>query len=91
MTECFLCHKTLDGWEQDDNPISEHIHHSEECGWAITASIESRIGVENRSESHPLSERIRAARKATFQNSWPHEKKKGWKAKTEKVRVALSQ
>ncbi|XP_071962614.1 baculoviral IAP repeat-containing protein 5-like [Antedon mediterranea] len=29
--KCFLCFKELDGWEPDDNPMSEHKRHSPNC------------------------------------------------------------
>ncbi|POS82396.1 hypothetical protein EPUL_005374, partial [Erysiphe pulchra] len=74
---CFLCHKPLDGWEETDDPFVEHLRHSPNCGWAITASVERSNG--DWSEEHPLSTRIFEARKATFADKWPHEEKKGWK------------
>lgn len=33
----------------------------------------------------PASERMVEARRATFMSSWPHEGKRGWVCKTEKV------
>ncbi|RKF75336.1 putative at hook domain-containing protein [Golovinomyces cichoracearum] len=74
---CFLCHKSLDGWEETDNPLVEHLRHSPECGWAITATIERSDG--EWSEEDPLCTKILEARKATFSDKWPHESKKGWK------------
>ncbi|XKL65147.1 hypothetical protein PGB90_005233 [Kerria lacca] len=29
--KCFVCLKTLDGWERDDDPIGEHIKHAPQC------------------------------------------------------------
>ncbi|RKF54831.1 putative at hook domain-containing protein [Erysiphe neolycopersici] len=74
---CFLCHKPLDGWEETDDPLVEHLRHSPNCGWAITASVERSNG--KWSEEHPLSTRLIEARKATFADKWPHREKKGWK------------
>ncbi|TQS38284.1 hypothetical protein Golomagni_01213 [Golovinomyces magnicellulatus] len=74
---CFLCHKSLDGWEEHDDPLLEHLRHSPECGWAITATIERSDG--KWSEEDPLCTEILEARKATFSDRWPHESKKGWK------------
>jgi len=39
----------------------------------------------DRREENPLSDTMMEARRATFQDAWPHESKKGWKCKVEKV------
>lgn len=80
---CFLCHRSLDGWEEDDDPLAEHLKHSPDCGWAIVASIEQRD--EELSQEYPASSKMIEARKATFGNHWPHEGKKGWKCKTKQM------
>ncbi|PMD47483.1 BIR-domain-containing protein [Hyaloscypha variabilis F] len=80
---CFLCHKALDGWEEDDDPLAEHLKHSSECGWAIVATIEKQDG--DLSQEYPTSVRMIEARKATFSDKWPHETKKGWKCKTKQM------
>ncbi|TVY39757.1 Protein bir1 [Lachnellula subtilissima] len=80
---CFLCHKSLDGWEKHDDPLVEHFKHSPECGWAVVAMIERQDGV--LSEESPASRRMIEARKATFADKWPHESKKGWKCKTKQM------
>jgi hypothetical protein len=80
---CFLCHRGLDGWDEDDDPLVEHLKHSPECGWAIVATVEAQ-GEESNQE-YPASKRLIEARKATFSNRWPHEGKKGWKCKTKQV------
>lgn len=80
---CFLCHRSLDGWEKGDDPLVEHLKHSPGCGWAIVATIEKQDG--NFSLEYPSSTRMIEARKATFANKWPHENKKGWKCKTKQV------
>ncbi|KAH9221287.1 hypothetical protein DL95DRAFT_519313 [Leptodontidium sp. 2 PMI_412] len=80
---CFLCHRSLDGWEEDDDPLAEHLKHSPDCGWAIVATIEKQDGV--LSVEYPLSLTMIAARKATFADKWPHEGKKGWKCKVKQM------
>ncbi|KUJ16985.1 BIR-domain-containing protein [Mollisia scopiformis] len=80
---CFLCHKNLDGWEEDDDPLAEHLKLSPNCGWAIVASIEK--GDEELSLQYPASSSMIEARKATFADHWPHEGKKGWKCKTKQM------
>jgi len=80
---CFLCRKSLDGWEKDDDPLVEHLKHSPDCGWAIVATIEKQNG--ELSQEYPLSPPMIEARKATFADKWPHESKKGWKCKVKQV------
>lgn len=80
---CFLCNKALDGWEEDDRPLEEHLKHSPECGWAITAAIEA--GVAEYAREDPRDELMMEARKATFANMWPHENRKGWACKQTQV------
>lgn len=82
---CFLCRRSLDGWEEDDDPVTEHLKHSPHCGWAINVSIEQRSEQEIRSEEDPLNEKMMDARRETFADRWPHESKKGWTCKTEKA------
>ncbi|KAK4144553.1 uncharacterized protein C8A04DRAFT_11443 [Dichotomopilus funicola] len=80
---CFLCQKSLDGWEETDNPLEEHLKHSPTCGWAITAAIEAGYG--NYGKVPPLDPAMIEARKATFGGRWPYESKKGFKCKTKKL------
>jgi hypothetical protein len=80
---CFLCDKAMDGWEEDDDPVVEHLTHSPNCGWAIAAAIEAGVG--EFGKLHPLDPRMIEARKATFAGRWPYESKKGFKCKTKQV------
>lgn len=73
----------MDGWEEDDDPLVEHLKHSPDCGWAIVTAIEKQDG--DLSEEYPASVRMIEARKATFADKWPHEGKKGWKCKVKQV------
>lgn len=78
---CFLCKKSLDGWNANDNPVKEHIEHSRQCGWAILkyAKICDK-------ERNCFSEReLQDAREATFGHWWPHEQKRGWFSKVKKM------
>ncbi|KAH0534121.1 hypothetical protein FGG08_007279 [Glutinoglossum americanum] len=84
--ECFLCRKGLDGWEEDDNPIEEHLKHSADCGWAVNTCIEQKSEEQKRDDNGDhLSERMMAARRVTFADRWPHEGKKGWLCKITKM------
>jgi hypothetical protein len=80
---CFLCQKSLDGWEQGDDALDEHVKHSPNCGWAIVAAIEANLG--DYGKEDPSLPHMIEARKATFANKWPHEGKRGWKCKTKQV------
>ncbi|KAK3319002.1 hypothetical protein B0H66DRAFT_517468 [Apodospora peruviana] len=83
---CFLCGKGLDGWEEDDSPLVEHVKHSPTCGWAIMAAIEAGLG--GYRKVHPLEPSMIDARKATFGGKWPYESKKGFKCKTKQLAEA---
>ncbi|KAL4806580.1 hypothetical protein BDV18DRAFT_117858 [Aspergillus unguis] len=83
-TTCFMCRRALDGWEEDDNPITEHLKHAPDCGWAVMMDIYQRSSNPAEIED-PTSEAITQARLATFGDSWPHDGKKGWLCQSEKM------
>lgn len=89
---CFLCRYNLDGWEEDDDPFQEHLKHSPCCGFAIMMATarqndesQQQLGV----DADPMGEHIMEARMATFVG-WPHDGKKGWKAKSKKVWIDMN-
>ncbi|KAL9109768.1 MAG: hypothetical protein Q9227_005637 [Pyrenula ochraceoflavens] len=82
-TCCFLCDRNLDGWEEEDDAIVEHLRHSKDCGWAITMSA-APDGYDPNTIEDPTSQRMSNARKETFK-SWPHESKRGWTCKVQKM------
>lgn len=84
-TTCYLCHSNLDGWEKDDDAIGEHIKLSPGCGWATIARIEQDIDGGNQEQENPMGDSLLNARKMTFGAMWPHESKRGWLCKTQKV------
>ena len=86
---CFLCNSNLDGWEDTDDPVNEHISHCHHCGWAITVAVENCIDKGMDELEDPMSERMVEARRMTFATGWPHENKRGWTCKVQKV-AALS-
>lgn len=85
-TRCFLCNNSLDGWEADDDAVAEHLKHSPDCGWAINIGIEQQIEAGDLDLEDPMDEKLLSARKMTFGSNWPHENKRGWVCKTQKVR-----
>ncbi|KAJ9640962.1 hypothetical protein H2199_005630 [Coniosporium tulheliwenetii] len=82
---CFICKRSLDGWEPEDVPAVEHLNHSPNCAWAINVCISYRSDDPDRIEEDPMEDKYVQARRATFQDSWPHETKKGWKCKVKKM------
>ncbi|KAI2744025.1 hypothetical protein DTO013E5_3291 [Penicillium roqueforti] len=83
-TTCFQCHRALDGWEEDDNPITEHLKHAPDCGWAIMMDLQQSSS-NPASIEDPTGDRITQARLATFGTVWPHDGKKGWVCQSEKM------
>ena len=83
-TTCFECHRALDGWEEDDNPITEHLKHAPDCGWAIMMDLQQSSS-NPASIEDPTGDRITQARLATFGTAWPHDGKKGWVCQSDKV------
>ncbi|KAL8950268.1 MAG: hypothetical protein Q9222_003693 [Ikaeria aurantiellina] len=75
----------LDGWEEEDNAVGEHVNLSPDCGWAVIARIEQDVEAGNNEHEDPMDERLLDARKMTFGANWPHEHKKGWMCKTQKM------
>ncbi|MCJ1461774.1 hypothetical protein MMC07_000373 [Pseudocyphellaria aurata] len=84
-TVCFLCGNNVDGWEEDDNAVMEHLKLSPECGWAINVHIEQQLENGNYEIENPLDEKLMESRKMTFGSRWPHENKRGWVCKTQKM------
>ncbi|KAL2042406.1 hypothetical protein N7G274_004898 [Stereocaulon virgatum] len=84
-TTCYLCRSNLDDWDEEDNPIEEHLKHARNCGWAISVCIEQAIEDGNHSLEDPMSDNMRDARYMTFDSNWPHEHKRGWTCKTQKM------
>jgi hypothetical protein len=83
-TTCFHCHRALDGWEEEDNPIDEHLKHAPDCAWAIMMDIQQRSSNPAEIED-PTGERVTQARLATFGSTWPHDGKRGWVCQSDKV------
>ena len=68
--------------------MTEHLKHSPNCGWAIIAAIEQDIENGSYSLEDPMAERALDARRMTFGSQWPHESKRGWTCKIQKVLTA---
>lgn len=84
--ECFMCARQLDGWEADDDPLQEHLKHGSDCAWALLMSIEQEGEYDDTTMEDPTGEHIADARRNTFESiGWPHESKKGWVCKIDKM------
>ncbi|KAH8374843.1 hypothetical protein KR200_007296 [Drosophila serrata] len=42
---CFVCGKTLDGWESDDEPWKEHLKHAPQCEFVKVGCAEKELTV----------------------------------------------
>ena len=84
-TTCYLCQSNLDGWEEGDDAVEEHLRLSPDCGWATTVAIEQDIENGSYSLEDPMCEKVLEARRMTFGSKWPHEHKRGWTCKVQKV------
>ncbi|KAF8699891.1 Baculoviral inhibition of apoptosis protein repeat, partial [Rhizoctonia solani] len=93
---CFVCGKTLGGWEPQDDPFKEHAEHSPTCSWALArCSIEAlRISPEStelvfsNEDSLPSSATLETARLATFGKFWPHDSVRSHSAKSKHMAKA---
>lgn len=86
--QCFDCGVKLDGWEENDDAIREHLAHTDYCDWATVISVHREDDDQMEPEMRdPLSSEMVSARTATFAHGggWPHENKKGWKCKIGKL------
>lgn len=84
-TRCYLCESDIDAWEANDHAVEEHLKLAPDCGWAITIATEDKTEDGGQSQEDPMSERMLEARRMTFGSKWPHEGKRGWACKTQKV------
>jgi hypothetical protein len=82
---CYLCGRSLDGWEPDDDPVQEHLKHASDCGWAILMDAAAGPSGGGDTMEDPTGQHFADARRATFAVGWPHEGKRGWTCKVEKM------
>jgi Inhibitor of Apoptosis domain len=85
---CYLCGKNMGGWEEEDDPLKEHLRGNKSCAWAVLRDllVRSKNGEEfGDNVEDPRSEKMNKLREATFGEWWPHDEKKGWNPKSKKV------
>ncbi|CAG8681840.1 35184_t:CDS:2, partial [Racocetra persica] len=91
---CFLCHKSMEGWDPQDDPFEEHAKHSPDCAWAICYCSLRNFNDEqlpfnwDDKDKLPTSKKLEEARIKTFGTWWPHEGKKGWVGTIKKMAKA---
>lgn len=98
-TICFLCSRTLGGWEEGDDPVAEHLRgDGSDCSWARCRELEAkwkdRTGDEVEEwtdENLPSGEIMEKCRLETFRKWWPHDGKKGWKVTSKAVSYGVEQ
>ncbi|KAJ1657176.1 hypothetical protein IWQ61_003379 [Dispira simplex] len=101
--QCFLCNKSLDGWEHSDDPFEEHYSHAPDCAWAMVICDGYRVCPETKTDvlrpnlpdeylrgktNRASSAKMEAARVKTYGNWWPHEGKRGWTVTVKKMAKA---
>lgn len=87
LVKCFLCDKSLDGWEQGDDPLVEHLRHSKDCGWAVVATAKAQL-LEGKKTLPPNGIALTNARAMTFgAGLWPHEGQASGSLNIAKVRL----
>ncbi|KAI0746858.1 hypothetical protein C8Q80DRAFT_802071 [Daedaleopsis nitida] len=79
---CFMCNKSLGGWEPDDDPFAIHYEKCRNtCAWAVVRCQGSDGDViydASDSTRHPTSRAMEQARLDTFSKTrWPHDHVKG--------------
>ena len=82
--ECYLCGSNLANWEPEDLPLEEHLKHAPSCGIA-TVLVAAQDSSDPALMEDPTNTRLVEARRATFLDRWPHENKRGWVCKTDKM------
>ncbi|KAJ1969416.1 hypothetical protein IWQ62_000638 [Dispira parvispora] len=101
--QCFLCNKSLDGWERSDDPFEEHISHAPDCAWAMVICDSYRVCPETKTDilrldlpneylrgktNRASSAKMETARMKTYGAWWPHEGKRGWTVTVKKMAKA---
>lgn len=93
---CVYCGKGLEGWEEGDDALDEHLKRldsetGEPCAWATILGAKRdyqdtvRSNKSTRHLERPQSQRLETARKRTFGAWWKLDNKKGWNPTSSKV------
>lgn len=96
---CVYCSKGLEGWEDGDDALDEHLKRildkstGDRCPWATVMGVKRDFDLFGPEEldggkHDPLATHLVAARKKTFGEWWTFDGKKGWKPTSDRVRIA---
>eukprot|EP00045_Choanoeca_perplexa_P022901 m.11310 g.11310 ORF g.11310 m.11310 type:complete len:315 (+) comp9786_c0_seq1:107-1051(+) len=67
--ECFHCHKTLTGWEAEDDPFEEHLSHSKRCTFVKKAIANRASQAEEEQEAETAEDEEPAAEEDNDDNN----------------------
>ena len=88
---CVHCAKGLEGWEEGDDALEEHLKRAidggsegDRCPWA---TIMNERQHDNEDWQDPHSQKMLNARRGTFGAWWKYDGKKGWKPTSERVGI----
>jgi len=93
---CVYCHKGLEGWENGDDALDEHLKRvidkstGDKCPWATVMGIKRDFDLFGPAEldggNHdPMAQHLVTARRKTFGEWWKFDGKKGWKPTSDRV------
>lgn len=93
---CIYCEKGLEGWEQGDDALDEHLKRvidvetGDKCPWATVMGVKRDFDLFGEHELEggkhdPHAKHLVKARKNTFGEWWVYDGKKGWKPTSDRV------
>lgn len=88
---CVYCCKGLEGWEEGDDALAEHLKRAlddgtgDSCPWATIMHESNTTKTAKQHWSDPHGDKMRNARKGTFGSWWKYDGKKGWKPTSDRV------
>ncbi|OZJ02678.1 hypothetical protein BZG36_04054 [Bifiguratus adelaidae] len=87
---CFICGKSMEAWEPDDDPLQEHSARAPGCPWVqlgFPVAAEARMAFTDADvlkvnlkdeRTFPKGKHMEDVRYRTFGDRWPHEGRKGY-------------
>ncbi|XP_064643089.1 baculoviral IAP repeat-containing protein 5-like [Lineus longissimus] len=67
VVKCFICYKTLDGWEPEDDPWDEHKRHAPQCGFVKLnnkeLTVEDILKLESQRLTNEFMEIVKSSQK----------------------------
>ena len=99
---CAYCKKGLEGWEDGDDALDEHLRRidkgtGDKCAWATVMGAKRDWDLfgdgalaDGTAQLDPAGEVLAQARRSTFGSWWKFDGKKGWKPTSERVSRAVT-